>query len=902
MVYYYEQSTSRMAKLLTRFPYYGTDKVLNLLQYQDTQEQFIISEKHLEDYFERRTNQFTTSEKLSIYLSLFKGRRDVYAKSYIDDKGKINYFPSYNYGWKTLPIEKRTYQTLTEQVLKGHFRGDTSIGMFPISQSDTCSFLAIDFDEKDWREAVSIVRRTAERYSLEAHVEISRSGEGAHVWFFFEEEIACKQARNVGQQLLDLSMQESKSVSFASFDRMFPNQDVLPKGGFGNLIALPLQGEAVSKGRTVFVDRDFQPYADQWAYLQQVQKLTRHQIQDFLGEKRDDSQDERQLSVSLSNTIRVKKDTISAKTNHLLRKLASFSNPEFYLKQAMRQPTYQTPERIYLFEENETELRLPRGLLVTLRERFEELELTDEQYSLSPIRVSFNGQLRFDQEVALADLLGSDNGLLSATTGFGKTVLAAALIAKRQRKTIILVHNRQLLEQWLERLSDFLLFEEAEAVRFTPSGREKVIGHIGQYGAARKWRSKLVDVVMIQSLFQLDNVASFLSAYDMMIVDECHHVTAIQFEKVVAQFSGRYLYGLTATPERKNGHEPIIFQRIGPILHTASPREDHFEKRLSLRLTSFGKLNSEQSSSTSFPNLNDWLAKDPVRNNQVCRDIEQLYQENRKIIALVNRVEHLDTLEKLLVEKNVPHVFCLSGRSKRKEAKKLLDRVMELDDASPFVLLSTGKYIGEGFDLPKLDTLVLVAPLSWKNNLIQYAGRLHRPYQGKAEVRIVDYLDIHVPYLEKMYQKRQIAYRKMAYQLGDREEEQVLFTGADYQERLKRDLQEGSTTAYFQLGTFSVSKIGEMLGLMKDKQVIVQVPEEHPQSKWLKGLETKNLKVQLSSERIGTTLIIVDKSIVWYGNLSPYSHQLADEASLLRLESQAIAEELLERFGNQNEQ
>ncbi|MBY4972343.1 DEAD/DEAH box helicase family protein [Streptococcus suis] len=900
MSYYYEKSTGKVAKHLARFPYYATDKILNLLQFQDNNQQFLISDKHLHDYFEKQKHQLCTDEKLSILFSLFKGRVDVYAKSYIDENGKINYFPSYNYGWKKLPVEKRTCQPLTKQVLLTHLRGEMSIGIFPMSLSDTCSFLAIDFDKKNWREEVSILRDTAEKYGFEGHIEISRSGNGAHLWFFFEEEIACQQARNVGKRLLELAMQESKDIRFSSFDRMFPNQDILPKGGFGNLIALPLQGEAFKKGRTVFVDKHFQPFSEQWTYLQQVQKVGQKKILDFLGQEFSDFVDNTVLDCSLSNVIRVEKRAISSKTNYLLRKLASFSNPEFYLKQATRQPTYQTPERIYLFEETDEALHLPRGILASLQEIFETVTVTDNRNILSMIQITFKGMLRFEQELALADLLASENGLLCAETGFGKTVLGAALIAQRKCRTIILVHNRQLMEQWLERLDEFLEIEEEEAVRYTPSGRIKVIGHIGQYGASKKWRSKLVDVVMIQSLLQLDAISDFLSDYDMMIVDECHHVTALQFEKVVAQFAGQYLYGLTATPERKNGHQPIVFQRIGPILHTAQSEQFEFNKRMLLRLTSFGKLDLEQSRSTNFSVLNDCLAKDLNRNTLIVQDIFKLYQEKRNILVLVNRLEHIKLLEKLLIEKEMTNIFCLSGASKRRDTKELLKRISELDENSPFVLISTGKYIGEGFDMPKLDTLILAAPLSWKNNLIQYAGRLHRPYQGKTEVRIVDYLDIHVPYLEKMYQKRQIAYRKMAYQVGEKKQTQVFYSGRNYEEKFREDLRNTRSTVHLQLHSFTSSRIQELLGLLLGKQVVIQVSKSHKLSEWLTGVNSDNVKVKLVPERIGTTTVILDSNLVWYGNLSPFTYHSDDQASLLRLESQSIATELLEKFENSN--
>lgn len=896
MPYFYEKSTSRVAKRLARFPYYGTDKVLNLLEYQDDQQQFIISDQHLETYFISRRNELTTSEKLALYFSLFKGRLDVYAKSYINDQGKIQYYPSYNYGWRNLPAEKRTCQPLTDQVLKEHLQGKTSIGIFPMTKDDTCSFLAIDFDKKDWQEAVSVFREIAEQHSFQAHVEISRSGNGAHVWFFFEEEISCQQARNFGKSLLELSMQASKSVSFSSFDRMFPNQDILPKGGFGNLIALPLQGEAFSKGRTVFVDKDFKLYADQWEYLQGVERINQEKITKFLGQKFLSQQNDKCLEISLSNVLSIRKDEISAKTYHFLRKLASFSNPEFYLKQATRQPTYQTPERIYLFEETEEDLMLPRGLLSSLKEHFEEIKIKDNRYSHDSINVTFNGQLRFEQDAALGDLLASENGVLSAETGFGKTVLGAALIASRQKKALILVHNRQLLEQWLERLSQFLTFEEDEAVRYTPSGREKVIGHIGQYGASKKWRSKLVDVVMIQSLFKGDNISIFLDDYDMMIIDECHHVTALQFEKVVAQFSGKYLYGLTATPERKNGHEPILFQRIGDILHTAKTEQSEFEKHLNLRLTSFGKLDLEKSKSTSFVALSDWLAKDEFRNQMIVQDILQMYADKHKILVLVNRVEHLEILQNSLTQESLDNIFCLSGKSKRKESKETLEQIEGLGNEEPLVLLSTGKYVGEGFDLPKLDTLILAAPLSWKNNLIQYAGRLHRPYQGKNKVEIFDYLDIHVPYLEKMYQKRQVAYQKMSYLMSSDGKKQSLFTNADYNQVFTKDMQEARATVSIQTNSITSSRIYEILGLLGDKRLSIQIPRAHKLSSWLKNLENERIRVNLLPNKVNTNVIIIDKSIVWYGNLSPFGYSTDDNMTLLRIEGSDIADEFIEKI------
>lgn len=890
-MYYYEKGSGRIAKELFSHFYYGTDKRLILLEFQDTKETFIISDKHLKAYFLKGNSQLTTDDKLTIYRELFKGRTDVYAKSFVNQDGKIQYYPSYQYGWRNLPPDKRKTDSLTNDVLIKHFRGDDSVGIFPITLKDTCYFLAVDFDKKDWKEAVAVFRKVARQRGIEAYVEISRSGDGAHVWFFFETEVSCQTARRFGKKLLELTMQESKSISFSSFDRMFPNQYFLPKGGFGNLIALPLQGKSYVNGCTVFVDDSFKPYSDQWQYLKNAKKVTIEQINSILNLSFSDDFSEKTLQVELSNEIKIKKSSISAKTAHYLKKLASFSNPEFYKKQAMRQPTYNIPERIYLFREDDESLFLPRGLITKLNEQFSDLSIVNKQYSHSDIRVSFHGKLRFEQEVALSDLTRLDNGILCAGTGFGKTVLGAALISKHQKKTIILVHNRQLMEQWLERVSTFLEVDEESAVRYTPSGRKKEIGCIGQYGASKKWRSKIIDVVMIQSLFKLENIEDFLKDYDMMIVDECHHVTALQFERVVAKFGGRYLYGLTATPERKNGHEPILFQRIGEINHTAEDLQLNLEKELYLRLTSFGKLSQEKIHSSNFNELSEWLIKDTTRNKMICTDICDAFKNNRKSLVLVNRVEHIGILGQYLKQNGVEDVFLLSGSTKRKHSKKAIEEIIKLDN-KPFVLISTAKFVGEGFDLPKLDTLFLTTPISWKNNVIQYVGRIHRTYERKSTVKVYDYLDIHIPYLERMYQRRQVAYRKMKYKVK-MEKEQSLYQVDNYEKSFRDDLANSSSEIVIRASKLSYDRIIEFLLYFNDKNVIIQYSKFNRAIDWLKRIENKKLQLIFVNEKIKSDLVVIDSSIVWYGEIPIFGKQYNCDNSLLRLESPEIAKEFL---------
>lgn len=878
-----------VVEVLDVFSSFNGDSEFFLCKRLKDKSQFVMERSRFEEMFQLQSSHLTTQEKLQLFTSVFAGRFDVYAKSFINDQGKIQYFPSYDYGWKQLPPEKRSFQTLTDSVLKSHFRGETAIGIFPMHLDDSCYFLVLDLDEGDWKEAGLTIRRIARERQMEAHLEISRSGQGLHIWFFFEEAIPCREARLFGKKLLELAMQESMQLSFDSFDRMFPNQDVLPKGGFGNLIALPFQGEAYHQGRTVFVDEHFQPYEDQWRYLQEIQRISTAKVALLIQEELGKQELDKELKVVLSNIIQLEKSSVTPKTLFFLKNMSSFSNPEFYLKQAMRQPTYQIPERMYLFGESDHYLWLPRGLLYPLQDKFKQVVVEDRRKVQRSIRVAFKGELTLEQELALSDMTSKENGLLHAETGFGKTVLGAALISKRKTKTIILVHNKQLLDQWLDRLNHFLTFEEKEATRYTASGREKVIGYVGQYGGTKKWLSKLVDVVMIQSLFKLENSQSLLDEYEMMIVDECHHVSALMFEKIVAQFRGKYLYGLTATPERKNGHEPIVFQRIGEILHTADKRETDFKRQLQLRFTSFGHLEIEKTKASNFIQLSDWIATDSVRNQMILKDILDQVAEGRNILVLVNRIQQIDVFEKLLKEKEVDDFYIISGKTKVRERTSLLETLEQLDKG--FVLLSTGKYIGEGFDLPQLDTLILAAPFSWKNNLIQYAGRIHRNYKDKSLVRIFDYVDIHVPYLEKMFQKRQVAYRKMDYCVIEGEEKQFVYVDSRYENVLREDLAGERQECLLILPYVHQTKLMNFLKEFRISQIEICIPETVANKSWLDQLKSQKIKVSFTQSKIVTPILLVNKTIVWYGAMPLLGK--VDEMTILRLESASIASELV---------
>ncbi|MHB9782236.1 TOTE conflict system archaeo-eukaryotic primase domain-containing protein [Streptococcus sp. 10F2] len=876
-------------ELLASYPSYQGKNEYYICKKRN-QEIFVIQKEDFEKSFAIYESPLTTQEKLELFFSVFKGRFDVYARSYLNGEGKLQYSPSYKYGWKDLAPEKREFHPLTVDVLKSHLKGETAIGIFPMLKDETCWFLVLDFDKKDWKLSVEVLRNVSCERGVIPAVEISRSGNGAHVWYFFENAILARDARNFGRKLLELSMLESESISFEAYDRMFPNQDILPKGGIGNLIALPLQGKAYENGNTLFVDEEFKPYANQWRFLQSIERIETKTVDFIVGIDSESPNLEQSTSLKFSNVLMLEKHVLSSQTMFYLKKMASFSNPEFYLKQIMRQPTYQIPERICLFEETDRYLILPRGLLQKLTNLFNQISIEDNRIVHSPVSVKFVGELRFEQEVALADVTSRDNGILQAETGFGKTVLGAALIAKHQARTIILVHNRQLLEQWIQKLSHFLEFEEEMPVRYTPKGREKEIGYIGQYTGSKKWRSKLVDVVMIQSMFNLDSLSDLLNEYTMMIIDECHHVTALMFEKVVKEFKGKYMYGLTATPERKNGHHPIIFQRIGDILHKTDAPKHQFYKKFFICLTSFGRFDSEKASSRRFDSLNDWLARDESRNQLIVGDVLDQIRQQRNCLVIVNRIEHIEILSELLLSKGFDCIFTLSGNTKTSIRKRVLEEIDK--EKRGFILISTGKFIGEGFDLPQLDTLFLVGPLSWKNNLIQYAGRLHRSHEEKREVRIFDYLDIHVPYLERMFQRRQVAYKQMGYEIIEKEKNQKnYYRTADYEVDLDKDLLNAKKI-HLILPFIQKRKLIQFVERYNSIQKILLLPEKFKNTSWFEKTTENNLTVLFDSSKSLTPMLIIDDYLIWYGALPLFTK--VEDFSVLRLDSPDLVKEILE--------
>lgn len=719
------------------------------------------------------TNRSLPQEKITLFQSLFKGRTDAYAVRWESKNGKSGYMPACKHEWQKPLCEKpnikcsecsnRKLLPLTNQVLFDHLSGKKTIGLYPMLPDETCAFLAFDFDKHSWKEDVLAFVKVCKELNVPIHIERSRSGNGAHCWLFFSEDVAASLARKLGSALLEKTMENRHEIGIDSFDRMFPNQDTLPRGGFGNLIALPLQLHSKKAGNSVFVDETFTPYQDQWMYLSTVEKFSANNILSVLNKLKSHEKAEpvftatypAQIDILVKNGLYIKKEHIPSSLFSKILAIAAFKNPEFYKAQAKRMSTYGLQRIISCSDEDVEHIILPRGCKKELEKLFHDYSIEanyiPKYYEGEEINVTFNGKLTPQQEEAVSELLNHTNGVLSATTGFGKTVAAAAMIAKRKTNTLIIVDRTQLLDQWIEKLAAFLALPPEE---------------IGQYSGGKKKITAKVDIATIQSIKSKGELKSFITQYGQVIVDECHHIPAFSFEKVLKAIRAKYVYGLTATPIRKDGLHPIIFMQCGPIRYKVDGKTQAkirpFKHRLIQKVTSF------TSSSAEIQEIYKTMSSDKGRNQQLFNDVLNELEAGRSPIILTERIEHLERMKKQF-KGFAKNIIILSGNMSKKERNIELKRLEKISDDEERLVIATGKFIGEGFDDPRLDTLFLAMPIAWKGTLQQYVGRLHRIHSNKQEVRVYDYVDKQVPILKKMFEKRLEGYKAMGYEIKKKE-------------------------------------------------------------------------------------------------------------------------------------
>ncbi|MEI8348867.1 MAG: DEAD/DEAH box helicase family protein [Candidatus Omnitrophota bacterium] len=755
------------------------------------------------------SEEISSEEKAKLFKELFRGRTDVYAKRWLSRKtGKSGYSPVCKNEWVPKICQRATVRRsvcpnrellpFDDSAISKHLNGSLVVGIYPLLDGDTCYFLAVDFDKEGWQDNIIAFKQTCSENNVPVAIECSRSGNGAHAWIFFEDKLPAFTVRRLGSFLLTETMSKHYQLDMKSYDCLFPNQDTLPKGGFGNLIALPLQKEASRFGNSLFVDDNFKPYPDQWSFLSSIKKIPLGEAEHLANnaaaqgkvigvrisptEEADPpwlrlpSGKKRYLPVIgnlpesveliVANRVYIKTDILSSMLLNQLKRLAAFQNPEFYRRQNLRLSTSLTPRAICCSEIMDGYLSLPRGCLddicCVLNEYGIKAEIKDKRVLGITKRLWFHGKLTKEQKPAAKSILSSEIGVLSAPPGTGKTILAIYAIAKRKINTLILVHRKPLMEQWRKQLSDFLGLD---------------VEKIGQIGGGKDKATGVLDVAMIQSLENKGSVDDRVADYGFVIVDECHHISAVSFERVMTEAKAKFVLGLTATPYRRDGQQPIIHMQCGPIIHQIKNQEVNqvFSDCFVMpRITLF---DCEWNERSNIYELWPKLVMDVKRNEMIVNDIKKAVAEGRFPLILTERKEHLAILEEML-KPHIKNLGVLYGGIGIKECRKVFDKLNSSDDA-PKALLATGAYIGEGFDDPRLDTLFIAMPIAFKGKVIQYAGRLHRKHHTKTDIRIYDYVDQKVSVLAAMYKKRLKAYKTMGYEIKD---EGLLIEGTLLQE------------------------------------------------------------------------------------------------------------------------
>ena len=747
----------------------------------------------------------SSEEKIRIFRSLFRGREDVYPRRFESRKtGRAGYAPACANEWVRGVCEKprikcaecpnRRFLPVTDDVIRWHLSGRDPegqpfvAGVYPLLLDETCFFLAVDFDKSGWQDDASAFLRACRRLGMPAALERSRSGRGGHVWLFFDDAIPAALARRLGSHLLTEAMEGRPDIGLDSYDRLFPNQDTLPQGGFGNLIALPLQKRARDQGNSVFLDDDFVPWPDQWAFLASARRIGRAQVEALvqdaerrgriLGVRLPPEDDDAEpwtappsrrrrepplagvmpssLELVLGNQIYVAKEGLSPQLRNRLLRLAAFQNPEFYKAQAMRLSTYNKPRVIACAEDHSHHIALPRGCLDDVQQMLEALgihpTIRDERARGTQIDVTFRGELRPEQKAAADALLEHDIGVLAATTAFGKTVVAAWLIAQRGVNTLVLVHRRQLLDQWIERLSTFL------------GVPRKSIGRIGG-GRSRPRASSTWPSFRASSRKAWSTIAWTGTGISSS-------TSATTSPRTVSnRWPGKRRRGSfldcprpsrarTATT-RSSSCSAVRFDIASTPRHRRPRVRSSTTRSFSRRPSKQPGRRSPTGGSSFRPCIGSW-SKTTRAISGFATTWSSPCATARSPLVLTERNEHLDRLERGLAD-SVRHLVALRAGLGKKQRQAIAERLASIPGDEPRVILATGKYMGEGFDDSRLDTLFLTLPVSWRGTIAQYAGRLHRLHDGKREVRVYDYADLNVPMLARMFDRRCRGYEAIGY-------------------------------------------------------------------------------------------------------------------------------------------
>lgn len=867
--------------------------------------------------------------------------------------------------------KNRSYKPITKYDIINHLQGNAHnasdvIGVYPLCSNGTCRFMVFDFDnhgkgaeEKDfanadntWIKEVEAMREICVLNGIDPLVERSRSGKGAHIWIFFDKPITASLVRKFGFALLDKGAEQVNLRSFKYYDRMLPAQDLLSEySAVGNLIALPLQGKALQDGNSAFIDGNWNAYPNQWEILFSKPKLSQEFIEEKIKEwtnpiediAADDDESDREkpwnriqhfnkndvdgkLHITLSNGIYVDNTNLKASMQNRIRRMAAISNPIFYKNQAIGTSNYDTSRWIYLGKDHLSGfIQIPRGLQDDLLDRAKQAdidyEIEEERQQGRNINVDFRGELRPEQDKALKELMKYDNGILHAATAFGKTVVSSAIIAQKKVNTLIILESSALIEQWKEALGKFLNINEELPTYETKTGRvRKRKSLIGTLQGAHDSTTGIIDIAMAGSLCKKGEYHKLLNQYGLLLIDECHHSASETIANVLKEAKAKYVYGVTATPKRGDGLEKINYMLIGPIRYSYTAKEKakeqgmqhlvypRFTRTVPPRGVIIGKLHPNEAY--------EIIHNNDVRDEQIIEDVKNCVSEGRTPVVLSRYKDHSEKLYECL-KSCADYVFIMTGNNSKKEHRKILEQMKQVNNDESMILVATGSLVGEGFDYPRLDTLFMATPVSFRGVVEQYAGRLNRDYVGKENVIIYDYVDNHIPMFDNMYMKRLKAYKQIGYELAgglkvEKQTANAIYEGDNYREIFHRDLIDANKNVIISSPAISGPKVNELINMLREKQmagvqvtIVTWTPDSYgfgDAAYWMQlheDMRSTGFYIKTVEEHCDR-FAVIDQEVVWYGNINLLAKDRADD-SIMRVMSKEIAGELMEiTFENNN--